>query len=72
MFWWKRKLTKADRVERALRMSGRRGVSNWNLNKITFRYGAVIYKLRDRGYEIDTIKVKNNGLYMYYYRGKRS
>lgn len=63
------KHTKADRVKTLL-LSSKNGVSNWDLNKITFRYGAVIFKLRNEGYKIETKKVKNSGLYIYTVKGK--
>lgn len=57
--------TKSKRVEMLLKSSGWGGASNWDLNKITFRYGAVIERLRKDGHEIITQKVNNDGLYKY-------
>lgn len=62
--------TKASKVLQALKDGGGAGVSNWDLNQITFRYGAVIHRLRKEGHMIDTIKLNNNGGYKFVYRGK--
>ncbi len=63
-------LTKAKRVERALRGSGKQGISNGELNKISFRYSAIIFKLRNEGCTIDTVKIGNTGLFKFYFRDK--
>lgn len=62
--------TKAERVFEKLRKAGKGGVSNGELNKITFRYGAVICELRKDGYDIRTKKVGKNGLFIYYMEEK--
>ena len=65
MFGVKNK-TKADRVFDALKKGGKGGVTNAQLNKISFRYGAIIFNLRKDGYNIRTEKIGNNGLYKFY------
>lgn len=58
-------LTKARRVELALRAKGMAGVSNVELNHITFRYGAVIHELRKDGHDIMTGPTDKYGLVIY-------
>jgi hypothetical protein len=50
----KSKNTKAYRVEAALRNGGWDGVSNVALNNISFRYSAIIHRLREEGHIIET------------------
>ena len=64
-------LTKAQRVENLLKARGWGGVDNSDLNEITFRYGAVIHRLRKDGHIIETGPTSRSGLVMYYYGGKR-
>ncbi len=59
--------TKSKMVEEKLRQYGMRGVSNVELNHITFRYGAVIHKLRQEGHDIITGPTDKNGLVIYYW-----
>lgn len=60
------KPTKAKFVEQTLRQAGWNGVSNWDLNRITFRYSAVIHNLRKQGHIIDTLKINpKTGLVKY-------
>lgn len=62
--------SKSRKVLDKLQNAGDRGVTNWELNKIMFRYGSVIFGLRKEGYLIRTVLVKR-GLYKYYYEGKK-
>lgn len=39
--------------------------SNEELAQITFRFGAILHNLRQEGYQIETIKEQENGLYSY-------
>ena len=58
-------LTKARRVELALRDKGMRGVSNVELNHITYRYSSVIHELRKAGHEIITGPTDQYGKVIY-------
>lgn len=65
------KPTKANAVKQLFKDRHGQLVSNWDLNKITFRYGAVIHQLRKDGWLIDTINTDpKNGLYHFVYRGQ--
>ncbi len=65
------KPTKAKMVERMLKDAGISGVTNGQLNRVTFRYGAVIHRLRKEGWLIDTIPIdRKNGYYRYIYKGR--
>ena len=60
------KIKKLSREQQIINLISRKeGASNFELNKIMFRYGAVIHNLRKDGYHIDTICIKR-GLYRYY------
>lgn len=60
-------LTKAKRVELLLKDRGWMGTSNSELNDISFRYGAVIHRLRQEGHDIKTGPTSKTGLVMYYW-----
>lgn len=64
--WGRSSKTKAERVFEALKRGGKEGVTNGELNKISFRYGAIIFNLRKDGYKIHTQKIGNDGLYKFY------
>jgi hypothetical protein len=64
------KTTKKSKVLQALKLAGGDGVSNWDLNQITFRYSAVIHDLRQEGWLIDTVKLNSDGGYKFIMRGK--
>lgn len=50
-------------------MSRKRGAYNWELNQVMFRYGAIIFNLRNEGYKIETTPRKR-GLFHYRITGK--
>lgn len=60
-------LTKAKRVEDKLRRAGLGGVSNVELNHISFRYGAIIFNLRKDGHKIVTGPTDKYGKVIYYW-----
>lgn len=63
--------SKYMRVLNKLKADGR--VSNWDLNKIAFRYGSIIFDLRKAGHNILTVCVDNQtGHYDYVWKGKDS
>ena len=59
--------SKAHRVLMTLKTNGK--ATNWELNKICFRYGAIIHDLRKEGHTIVTNRINNDGLYEYVYKG---
>lgn len=61
------KSTKTARVLKLLQ--SKKNVTNWELNKITFRYGSCIHELRKEGHVIKTNRLNNDGLYEYKYFG---
>lgn len=63
--------TKSERVLEALQKAGGRGITNIALNHITFRYGAVIHRLRLEGHDILTGKTDKYGKVIYYYYGRK-
>lgn len=44
-------------------------VSNWELNKIAFRYSAIIHDLRKEGHIIKTRQVNTDGAFEFIYQG---
>jgi hypothetical protein len=46
-------------------------VKNSELNKIAFRYGAIIHDLRNEGHVIVTNQINADGLFEYTYKGKK-
>lgn len=52
-----------------LRLAGRNGVTNLELNKICLRYGARIYELRRLGYRIATESL-GDGVFKFILRGE--
>jgi hypothetical protein len=59
-------LKRVSRTQKVIDLMKRKeGASNGELNKIMFRYGAVIHRLRKDGHKIETIQIKK-GLYRYY------
>lgn len=65
MLFVKPRISKSKQVFKALERAGKYGVDNRELNRIMFRYGAVLFRLRQEGYRIDTVQVKR-GYYKYY------
>lgn len=61
------KSTKTARVLKKLQTA--QTVTNWELNKISFRYGSCIHDLRKEGHVIKTNRINNDGLYEYSYHG---
>ncbi len=55
--------TKAVRVKELL--SRKDGASNFELSKISLRYGAIIHNLRKEGYVIIDKRINNQGLWRY-------
>lgn len=58
----------------ALLKSHKRGVPNWMLSKrVSLQYTSVIYRLRNLGYEIDCVRLKDKGrftnTYVYVLKG---
>lgn len=51
------KPTKARMIERMLRDAGWSGVDMQDLNAISYRYGAIIHRLRRLGHKIETVPV---------------
>lgn len=52
--------TQKERILDKLERAGDKGVSNIDLNQICFRYSARLKDLRDEGYQISTIRVKDS------------
>lgn len=48
----------------------KRGVYNWDLNNICFRYSARIMELRKEGHNI-SVELISKGVYKYYLTGKK-
>lgn len=63
-------LSKMDLVLKMLQDSGSFGVSSKILNMVAFRYSDIIFKLRKKGYLIQTVKEDEPGLYRYILIGK--
>lgn len=61
--------TKFMRVYEKLKADGK--VTNSELNRICFRYGDIIFKLRQEGHDISTVRENASGLCSYIYRGKK-
>lgn len=55
-----RPTTQKERILDKLERAGAKGVSNIDLNQICFRYSARLKDLRDEGYQISTIRVKDS------------
>jgi hypothetical protein len=64
MLGLKRK-SKSQQVFEALQKAGKHGVDNRQLNKIMFRYGSVLHRLRQEGHNVQTVLIKK-GYYKYY------
>lgn len=65
-----KKSTKAFRVKELLRTRGLVGVDMSELNDISYRYGAIIHRLRKDGHKIDTQAINSaSGHYKYVWRG---
>ena len=59
-------LKRKSRTQRIIDLMKRpNGAGNDELNKIAFRYGAIIFRLRKDGHQIETVYIKN-GYYRYY------
>lgn len=57
---------KYDRIIKLLKKRGEEGVYNYELNKIAFRYGDIIFKLRKDGWNITTHCINSKtGLYKF-------
>ena len=57
-----------SRTKRILDLMAReQGATNWELNKIAFRYSAYIHTLRKDGHQIETV-YGHKGLVTYYLR----
>lgn len=67
----KREANQRDRILALLQQAGERGVSNLLLNEVCFRYGARLWELRKEGWDIDTVKVGDDGVYRFVLKGKR-
>lgn len=66
------KPTKTNLIKNMLVNAGTVGVSNFALNKVAFRYGSIIHRLRQDGYIIETVAVKpSTGYFKFYYRGRQ-
>lgn len=62
-------ITKESQTTKILRLLKTQGtVSNLELNRICYRYGARIHELRNDGYLIVTKRL-SNGLFMFVYKG---
>ncbi len=61
-------MTQTARILRLLK--SKRSVTNRELNRICFRYGARIHELRQEGHKIVSVHVKD-GLWRFVYKGKR-
>lgn len=59
--------SKAKRIEEKLRSKGLGGASNIELNHISFRYGAIIFRLRQEGHHIVTGATDKHGKVIYYW-----
>ena len=46
-------------------------VTNAELNRVCFRYGARLHELRRDGYIIVTNRINNDGLYSFVYKGHK-
>lgn len=59
-------LKKLSRTQQIINLMKRpQGAGNDELNKIAFRYSAIIHNLRKDGHHIDTIQIKR-GYYKYF------
>ena len=63
------KKSKAQRIRELLVNNGR--ATNNQLNRISYRYGAIIFNMRKDGAVIVTNRLDNNGLYEFVYRGQK-
>ena len=65
-----KRLTQRDRVLALLIAGGEQGVTSEELNKISFRYSAVVFDLRATGHDIQTVPRVHTGLVRYvWHRG---
>lgn len=62
------RVTKAAKVLKKLQKE--KDVYNSELNRISFRYGSIIHELRKEGHVIKTVRINNDGLYLYKYIGQ--
>lgn len=60
----------SQKMQRVIAMMSRKeGATNFELNKVLFRYGSYIHRLRNLGYLIETTCLKK-GFYSYRITGK--
>lgn len=57
-------MSQAEQIVKLLKAKGADGATNYELNKIAFRYSARIAELRKDGVEISTVQIKK-GLFKY-------
>jgi hypothetical protein len=60
---------KRDRILEILKDRGPAGVTNRELNEVCFRFGARIFELRMRGWDIET-RPEKRGLYRFVLLGR--
>ena len=59
-----------SKIARVLqKLKDERVVSNWDLNKIAFRYSALIHDLRKEGHIIITRQLNSEGAFEFEYKG---
>ena len=54
------KVTQGQAILKLLREAGERGVDNYTLNGICFRYGARLHDLKSAGYNIESKHLKGS------------
>lgn len=62
-------MNQTSKILKLLKQRKSKGVFNTELNRICFRYGARIYELRQDGYSISCIRLKQ-GIYNYVLLGE--
>lgn len=53
-------MTQADRILGLLEEAGPKGVSNYTLNSVAYRYAARLHELKKRGVEVETEHIKGS------------
>lgn len=53
-------MNQSEKILDLLEKAGDKGVTNYTLNKIAFRYGARIHELRKQGYLISSLRVSES------------
>jgi len=64
-----KRIGQAEIILAMLKAAGSNGLNSEELNRVAFRYAAVLFRLRAAGHQIDTVGRRGTELCRYIYRG---